>query len=64
MPFIVEDDTGRVLVEPDNAKFCLAEEWIQDLDSIPDDPAPRRFVTSQTRFSARRRTGNGTTSPD
>lgn len=37
VPFLVEDDTGRVLVETDGATFRLAEEWVEDPVDIPDE---------------------------
>lgn len=38
-PFLVEDETGRVLVDPAGAEFRLAEEWIADPEGDPVDRA-------------------------
>lgn len=37
MPFLVEDETGRVLVDPDGAEFRLGEEWVADPEGDPAD---------------------------
>lgn len=37
VPFLVEDGTGSVLVDPDGAEFRLAEEWVRDPVDVPDD---------------------------
>lgn len=39
VPFVVEDETGRVRVEPEGADLRLAEEWVRDPVDVPDDRA-------------------------
>lgn len=48
VPFVVEDGTGSVLVDPTNAELRLAEEWVRDPVDAPDlpdeDPSARDLI--------------------
>lgn len=47
VPFVVEDGTGSVLVDPTDAELRLAEEWVRDPVDVPthrDDPSYRDLV--------------------
>ncbi|WP_276260232.1 GIDE domain-containing protein [Haloglomus litoreum] len=39
VPFVVEDETGSVRVDPEGAEFRLAEEWVADPEGDPVDRA-------------------------
>lgn len=64
VPFLVEDDTGRVLVDPEGTAFRLAEEWIREPVSVPDDRSETpALAISPTSCSGWRLTTGATTSP-
>ncbi|MFB6305291.1 MAG: GIDE domain-containing protein [Haloferacaceae archaeon] len=37
VPFLVEDWTGTVRVDPEGADVRLAEEWVRDPETVPED---------------------------
>lgn len=55
VPFVIEDDTGSVLVDPTGAELRLAEQWVADPVGDPVDQADVRTGTDPFGGEARGR---------